>query len=138
MTLDPTRISPSLSPDNFTTTREIVIPLVHDGEFFKILSNTLEGISSHMKSLQSNFEQSLKALAATIGDTSHPASVAADFHPHSRLTENAGAVRVKRTQLKVKTILKTFRRILNLMARTTYMPGERYFSYTSKQKYSRA
>ncbi|KAF9527206.1 SPX domain-containing protein [Crepidotus variabilis] len=90
----------SLSPESSTITRELIIPLVHDTEFFNILSTTLEGVSTHMETLHSEFEGSIKDLAKTIGDTSHPASVVAHFQPYSRLADDAGAVRVKRSHLK--------------------------------------
>ncbi|KIM43658.1 hypothetical protein M413DRAFT_443563 [Hebeloma cylindrosporum] len=80
--------------------QEIVVPLVHDTEFYSLLSGKLESISEHLTGLQTEFVDSLQELSRTIGDTTHPASVAASFQPLSSITTDAGSVRVKTGELK--------------------------------------
>ena len=91
-----------------STTQEIVVPLVHDTEFFALLSDTLESISQHMTALHSEFVNTLQALSMTIGDSSHPASVSASFRPLSSVTTHAGLVRVNTGELKVCASLFLF------------------------------
>ena len=92
--------SPSITHAH-TTTQEVVIPLVHDTEFFAMLSSTLESVSTHLNAVHSDFTQSLQQLSKTIGDTSRPASVAGGFHPHSSITSHAGTIKVKTGDMKV-------------------------------------
>ncbi|KJA21745.1 hypothetical protein HYPSUDRAFT_87754 [Hypholoma sublateritium FD-334 SS-4] len=80
--------------------REIVIPLVHDTKFYALLSTTLESIAAQLGVIHADFVRSLQDLSRAIADTAQPASVAANFHPLSSVTTNAGAVRVKTGDLK--------------------------------------
>ncbi|KAF9553445.1 hypothetical protein CPC08DRAFT_744734 [Agrocybe pediades] len=80
--------------------QEVVIPLVHDSEFFNMLSTTLESISTHLSKMHEEFLSNLSELSRSIADSSHPASVAAGFHPSSSVTTHAGAVRVRSGELK--------------------------------------
>jgi hypothetical protein len=84
-----------------STMQEIVVPLVHDTEFYNLLSGTLESISEHLTGLHTEFVNSLQVLSMTIGDSTHPASVSASFQPLSSVTTHAGSVRVKTGELKV-------------------------------------
>ncbi|KAJ3499051.1 hypothetical protein NLJ89_g10139 [Agrocybe chaxingu] len=102
-----------LPPDTQTTTQEVVIPLVHDTEFYSILSSALESVSSHLTTTHGDFTQSLKGLSRTIADTSRPASVAAGFHPHSSVSTHAGAIRVKTGDMK-QSDLYSWREIFQL------------------------
>ncbi|KAF8901141.1 hypothetical protein CPB84DRAFT_1915932 [Gymnopilus junonius] len=85
------------SSDNM---HEIIIPLVSDTEFYSMLMGTLKTISVNLSKMHAEFCKTLESLSRTIADSSHPASVAASFHPHSRLDADAGAVRVRTGQLK--------------------------------------
>ncbi|PPQ72204.1 hypothetical protein CVT24_002361 [Panaeolus cyanescens] len=88
-------------PEPHTQTQEIVIPLVHDSEFFNILSTTLESVSNHLTTVHEEFTVTLKQLSHTIADSAHPASVSSSsFQPLSPVTMHAGAVRVRTTNLK--------------------------------------
>ena len=80
-----------------------MVPLVHDTDFFTLLSGTLESISEHMTALHSEFVNTLQALSMTIGDSAHPASVSASFRPLSSVTTDAGLVRVNTRELKVRS-----------------------------------
>ena len=84
-----------------------MVPLVHDTEFFNLLSDTLESISEHMTTLHSEFVNT-QALSMAIGDSSHPASVSVSFRPLSSVTTHAGLVRVNTGELKVCASLFLF------------------------------
>ncbi|KAF9044445.1 hypothetical protein BJ165DRAFT_1481247 [Panaeolus papilionaceus] len=103
---------PSLAEPQ-TQTQEIVIPLVHDSEFFNILSTTLESVSNHLTTVHEEFTDTLVKLSHTISDTAHPASAASNgFQPLSPVTMHAGAVRVRATNLK--SDLYSWRQIFQL------------------------
>ncbi|KAF9479813.1 hypothetical protein BDN70DRAFT_878342 [Pholiota conissans] len=83
-----------------STEQEIVIPLVHDTEFYNLLSTTLESIAAQLSEIHGSFVRSLEELSRAIADTAQPASVAAQFHPLSAVGTHAGAVRVRTGELK--------------------------------------
>lgn len=83
------------------TIQEVVVPLVQEMEFYNILTTTLELVSSHLTTVQSDFLSSLRNLSDIISHSVHPTSAASKFHPHSALTANPGLVRVKISTLKV-------------------------------------
>mgnify|MGYP002403122342 CR=1 FL=1 len=81
-----------------THTQELIIPLVSDTEFFKILVTALEGMSTHMVTLHHNFTKTLDDLSKTISATALPASASKSFNPHSRVTSHPGAIHVSAMQ----------------------------------------
>jgi len=115
--------------------QEIVVPLVHDTEFYSLLSGTLKSISEHMTALHSDFVNTLQVLSKTIGDSSHPASVSASFQPLSSITTHAGSVRVKTGELKVCPFVLILLVLLTKADnRATYIFGERFFKFISRQR----
>ena len=70
-------------------------------EFYDTLTATLESISSRLQVIQSDFLFSLRSLSGSISGSIHPVSAASTFHPHSSLTADAGAIRVKVPKLTV-------------------------------------
>jgi hypothetical protein len=91
------------------TIQEVVVPLVQEMEFYNILTTTLESVSSHLTTVQSDFLSSLRNLSDIISHSAHPTSAASKFHPHSALTANPGLVRVNISKLKV--IIFSFSRL---------------------------
>lgn len=87
--------------DPTSKSREVVIPLISDGQFFELLSTALEQMSAHLKNVQSEFLMGLTTLSQTIADSARPASsvLGPSFHPLSPLKDHAGAVRVRGAHL---------------------------------------
>ena len=81
--------------------QELVIPLVHEVEFYNMLTTALESVTLHLTAVQSDFLSSLRDLSNIISDSAHPASSASKFRPHSALTAHAGSVRVKISKVEV-------------------------------------
>ncbi|PPQ82687.1 hypothetical protein CVT25_009417 [Psilocybe cyanescens] len=122
--------SPSSSsfshPDHTTSTtatpthppipmREIIIPLIHDTEFFNLLSTKLGAISTHLASMHAEFSDSLEELARMIADAAHPASAAAGFRPNSSVEMDAGGgVRVRIRGGDLKSDLYFWREIFQM------------------------
>jgi len=107
-------VSPNTQSTPTFEMQEVVIPLIHDSEFFNILSTTLESISAHLTKMHEEFLSNLTDLSRAIADSSHPASVAAGFHPSSSITTHAGAIRVRTGELKVSPTREHFPAGLNL------------------------
>lgn len=76
-------------------TQEVVVPLIHDTEFFHNLSTALSSVSTHLTTVHAEFRTTIQELSRTIGDSALPASVTSrgSFHPHSGLTSHAGMIR---------------------------------------------
>ncbi|KAF8154620.1 hypothetical protein B0H34DRAFT_660898 [Crassisporium funariophilum] len=83
-----------------TQEQEVVIPLIHDTQFYNMLATTLESVSAHLNTVHADFLGALKGLGRSISDAAGPASVVGGFMPHSRVTTHAGSVRVKSGDLK--------------------------------------
>lgn len=122
--------------DPRSTMQEIVVPLVHDTEFYSLLSGTLESISEHLTGLHREFVNSLQILSTAIGDSAHPASVSASFQPLSSITTHAGSVRVKTGELKVCpfVLLILLEILTNVRYRVTYMLGGRFSRFISRRR----
>ncbi|KAF8955392.1 SPX domain-containing protein [Flammula alnicola] len=113
---DPLSNDSSHTISGYAAGQEIVIPLVHDTEFYNMLSMMLEAISEHLTTIHSDFVKSLESLSRTIADSAHPASVAARFHPFSGISADAGAVRVRTGDLK--SDLYSWREIFQIYVET--------------------
>jgi hypothetical protein len=81
--------------------KEVVIPLVHDAEFFNLLEGNIQVLAFRMEKIHSEFLKSLQDLARMITDTCQPASVAGNYHPYSSVSTHPGSVEVKVRRLKV-------------------------------------
>ncbi|KAF8816422.1 hypothetical protein BYT27DRAFT_7077428 [Phlegmacium glaucopus] len=98
-TLFPVRRSGGVTTISQRTIQEVVIPLAQETEFYNMLTTTLESVSLHLTALQSDVLSSIQNLSDIISNSTHPASAASKFHPHSPLTADAGSVRVKVSRL---------------------------------------
>ncbi|KIK03290.1 hypothetical protein K443DRAFT_676956 [Laccaria amethystina LaAM-08-1] len=96
-------------------TQEVVVPLIHDTEFFHNLSTALSSVSTHLTTIHAEFRSTIQELSRTIGDSAQPASVTsrASFHPHSRLTSHAGMIRTPNRESN-KSDLFSWREIFQL------------------------
>ncbi|KAJ3569146.1 hypothetical protein NP233_g5238 [Leucocoprinus birnbaumii] len=112
-----------INQDTLPETREVIIPLVSDSQFFELLHNTLEHMSLHLKSIEDNFMETLKDLSKAIGDSARPASsshsaLGGGFHALSPLKDSAGVVHIRQSHLS-KSDLYSWREIFQL-----YMEAE--------------
>jgi hypothetical protein len=96
-------------------TQEVVVPLIHDTEFFHNLSTALSSVSTHLTTIHAEFRSTIQELSRAIGDSAQPASVTsrASFHPHSRLTSHAGMIRTPNRESN-KSDLFSWREIFQL------------------------
>ncbi|KAF9445266.1 hypothetical protein P691DRAFT_805921 [Macrolepiota fuliginosa MF-IS2] len=117
--------------------REVVIPLVSDGQFFELLCTTLGHTSTHMQSVQNDFLKTVTVLSRTIASSARPASsshsmLGGRFQPHSPLSEHAGGVRVQVGSLS-KSDLYSWREIFQL-----YMEAEVFESMHEQDRGERS
>ncbi|KAJ2918111.1 hypothetical protein MD484_g2338, partial [Candolleomyces efflorescens] len=94
-------------------TREVIIPLVSDTEFFNNLISALEGMSTHMQSVRDDFTKNLRTLSTAISDSALPASASASFSPHSPVTSHPGSIIVSTMQPR-QSDLYSWREIFQL------------------------
>jgi hypothetical protein len=108
---EPTSIPYSAAVSAGETVREIVIPLVHDAEFFELLVANIETLTSQMEKIHSEFLKSLLDLARMIADTCQPASVAANYHPYSSVSTHPATVEVHVKNMKVPHCFPRYTRL---------------------------
>lgn len=92
-------------------TREVIIPLVSDTEFFNNLISALEGMSTHMQSVHDDFTKNLKTLSTAISDSALPASASASFSPHSAVTSHPGSIIV--TTMQPRQVCSSYHRFFS-------------------------
>ncbi|KXN82923.1 hypothetical protein AN958_02006 [Leucoagaricus sp. SymC.cos] len=107
-----------LDEDTQSNLHEVVIPLVSDSQFFELLYATLEHMSTHLKSVESDFMETLTTLSRTIGDSARPASsshslLGGSFRALSPLKDNAGTIQIQRGSLS-KSDLYSWREIFQV------------------------
>ncbi|KAJ2927379.1 hypothetical protein H1R20_g9717, partial [Candolleomyces eurysporus] len=94
-------------------TREVIIPLASDTEFFNNLITALEGMSTHMQSVNDDFTKNLRSLSTSISDSALPASASSSFIPHSAVTSHPGSIMVSTMQPR-QSDLYSWREIFQL------------------------
>jgi hypothetical protein len=81
--------------------REIVIPLVHDAQFFDLFEDNVQTLTLQMEKMHSEFLESLSNLTGMITETCQPASATGSYHPYSSVLTHPGTVEVKVKHMKV-------------------------------------
>ncbi|KAG6827122.1 hypothetical protein H0H92_013142 [Tricholoma furcatifolium] len=101
--------------------KELVIPLASDMLFFQNLSNTINGLSTHLDSVQHDFIDNLTALSRTIGDCARPTSSSTTgFQPHSILSTKPWNVS---NPSKIESDLYAWREIFQLYVEAEVFEG---------------
>jgi len=65
--------------------REVVVPLIHDSEFYNLLLTALHSLAAHLDNVRDDFIKSLRTLSGNISRTARPlsASHSSTFQPRS-------------------------------------------------------
>ncbi|OBZ77302.1 Transcriptional regulator of yeast-form-adherence 3 [Grifola frondosa] len=74
--------------------QELIIPLVSDTAFFRLLTETLQTLATNLISMRANFESTLRSLTQEISTASRPISATSSFHPHSPFSSDPATVTV--------------------------------------------
>ncbi|THH10374.1 hypothetical protein EW146_g8389 [Bondarzewia mesenterica] len=111
--------------------REIIVPLVHDTAFYRLLSTALQSIAEHLSVVEAEFTRTLQVLSVGISQSARPvSSTSAAFHPHSQAAD-AGAIRapIFRSTYTSKSDLYAWRQIFQL-----YVETEVFDSLSERQR----
>ena len=76
----------------------VIIPLVHDGEFYRLLSEALMALQSYLQGVKEEFGEKVRGVARDVGDSSGPShsTSVGKFQPFSAVESDAGNVKVRR------------------------------------------
>ncbi|KAJ7122308.1 SPX domain-containing protein [Mycena epipterygia] len=110
---------------------EIVIPLVSDSAFFRLLAAALQMLANHLIAVHHQFVATLTELTRAVSDSARPvSSTSTAFKAHSVLQTDAGRVRVRASSSK--SDLSSWREIFQLYVEAEIFesvneqnPGER-------------
>ncbi|KAG6873692.1 hypothetical protein C0995_012154 [Termitomyces sp. Mi166 len=87
-------------PSRGENTNEVIIPLASDMVFFRTLSNSINDLSAHLLTMESDFVETLNELSRTVANSARPASWnTSGFHSHTGLLSRPWSV-LNTTNLK--------------------------------------
>ena len=77
-------------PSHGESRNEVIILLASDKVFIRTLSNSINGLSAHLLTMQSDFVETLNGLSRTIAKSARPISrTTSRFHPHPGLSSKS-------------------------------------------------
>ncbi|KDQ52928.1 hypothetical protein JAAARDRAFT_39876 [Jaapia argillacea MUCL 33604] len=129
---DESEISSPRESKGFDSRREVVIPLVSDSAFFRLLITTLQSLSTHLERIHSDFLHTLDDLSRTISHSARPTSSTGNFHAYSTLSSDPGTIRLSSLPLNPlsshnKSDLYTWREFFQF-----YVESEIFESYSER------
>jgi len=89
---------------------EVVIPLVHDGEFYRLLYEALMALQVYLQGVKEEFAERVGKVARDVGDSSGPSHLSCKtktktkmktkFHPFSAVESDVSNLRMSRTNVE--------------------------------------
>ena len=101
--------------DNVRTedAKELIIPLLADTAFFRLLSTALQSLSDHLVIVHSEFMATLQNLSLDISQSARPVSSTSPFHPRSP-TSNPASIKPSFFAARAKSDLYLWRELFRL------------------------
>ncbi|EGN97125.1 hypothetical protein SERLA73DRAFT_110234 [Serpula lacrymans var. lacrymans S7.3] len=104
-------------------THELVIPLISDTAFFRLLTTALQSLSTHLVTVHSDFTTTLQSLSLSISHAARPTSSTSSFHPHSPVSNNTYIYPSSIITPGVKSDLYSWREIFQLYVEAEVFEG---------------
>ena len=93
--------------------KELIIPLLADTAFFRLLSTALQSLSDHLVIVHSEFMATLQNLSLDISQSARPVSSTSSFHPRSP-TSNPASIKPSSFAARAKSDLYLWRELFRL------------------------